>query len=125
MESAPHLDVLAQALHGFGHPIRVRALVLLEFETSPRDIALALGEPLGVVSYHVRMLRDYGLATETRTEPKRGALAHFYRRTELADELLRHLNGMVGAPARTRGRQGRQRWDALVAWATDGTRAAA
>lgn len=117
MESAPHLDVLAQALHGFGHPIRVRALVLLEFETSPSELAPALDEALGVVSYHVRMLRDYGLVYETRTEPRRGALQHFYKRTELADDLLKRLNGLVGAPARQRGPQGKKRWDALVEWA--------
>jgi DNA-binding transcriptional ArsR family regulator len=92
MESV-NLDDLARGLHGFGHPIRVRALVLFEFESTPVALAEALDAPLGVVSYHVRMLRDYGLVELTRTEPRRGALAHFYRRTELADLLL----GRVGS----------------------------
>src|SRR4029079_10882401 len=37
--------------------------------------------PLGVVSYHVRMLRDYDCVELVRTEPRRGALQHFYRAT--------------------------------------------
>jgi hypothetical protein len=48
---------------------------------SPGDLALELGAPLGVVSYHVRMLRDYDCVELVRTEPRRGALQHFYRAT--------------------------------------------
>jgi hypothetical protein len=33
------------------------------------------------VSYHVRMLRDYDCVELVRTEPRRGALQHFYRAT--------------------------------------------
>jgi hypothetical protein len=40
-----------------------------------------LGAPLGVVSYHVRMLRDYDCVELVRTEPRRGALQHFYKAT--------------------------------------------
>lgn len=117
MESAPSLDLLAQGLTGLGHPLRIRALALLEFESSPSEIAPLLQEPLGVVSYHVRMLRDYGLIAETRTAPKRGALQHFYRRTELADLILSRLNGLLDIPPRTAGRPGQKRRDALAAWA--------
>ena len=117
MESAIALNELAQGLTGFGHPIRIRALVLLEFETSPRDLAQTLGEPLGVTSYHVRMLAEYGLVTCVRTEPRRGALAHFYRRTPLADDLLARLNGSLRIPARERGRQGQKRRAVLAEWA--------
>jgi DNA-binding transcriptional ArsR family regulator len=116
MESA-QLDALAQGLQGFGHPTRIRALVLLEFESSPAEIATVIDAPLGVVSYHVRMLREYGLIEQTRTEPKRGALQHFYRRTELAEVLLGKLNGLLGAPARQRGHQGQGRRSALAEWA--------
>src|SRR6266567_332970 len=48
---------------------------------SPGDLAVELGAPLGVVSYHVRMLRDYDCVELVRTEPVRGALQHFYRAT--------------------------------------------
>jgi hypothetical protein len=48
---------------------------------SPGDLAVELGAPLGVVSYHVRMLRDYECVELVRTEPRRGALQHFYKAT--------------------------------------------
>src|SRR6202000_2964351 len=47
----------------------------------PGDLALELGAPLGVVSYHVRMLKEYDCVELVRTEPRRGALQHFYRAT--------------------------------------------
>jgi DNA-binding transcriptional ArsR family regulator len=46
---------------------------------SPSELAELVDAPLGVVSYHVRMLRDRGLVELARTEPRRGALQHFYR----------------------------------------------
>ncbi len=62
------------------HPLRARILTRLgERVASPGDLATELGEPLGVVSYHVRMLRDYECIELVRTEPVRGALQHFYR----------------------------------------------
>jgi DNA-binding transcriptional ArsR family regulator len=50
-------------------------------EASPSEIADALGEPLGNVSYHVRVLRELDCLELSRTEPRRGALEHFYRAT--------------------------------------------
>lgn len=62
------------------HPLRERILrALAEGESSPGDLAETMGAPMGVVSYHMRMLRDYGLVELVRTEPRRGALKHFYR----------------------------------------------
>ena len=63
---------------------RLRARILQrlgERVASPGDLAVELGAPLGVVSYHVRMLRDYDCVELVRTEPRRGALQHFYRAT--------------------------------------------
>jgi len=48
---------------------------------SPNALADALDEPLGNVSYHVRILRELGCVELVRTEPRRGALEHFYRAT--------------------------------------------
>ncbi|WP_196807277.1 DnaJ-like cysteine-rich domain-containing protein [Candidatus Solirubrobacter pratensis] len=45
---------------------------------SPNDLKHAIGVHLGVVSYHMRMLREYDAVSLIRTEPRRGALAHFY-----------------------------------------------
>lgn len=65
------------------------------------------------------MLRDYGLVELTRVEPRRGALAHFYRRTELADMLLARLSVFLDLPnSRTSGAQRfTKRWEDLCAWA--------
>jgi DNA-binding transcriptional ArsR family regulator len=97
------LHLLAKGLNGFGHPLRIKALVLLEREHSPSELtALLVGEALGVVSYHVRMLRDYGLVEEVRTAPKRGALEHFYIRTALAEILIETLAELIGLPPKPR-----------------------
>src|SRR3954452_18772737 len=66
-----------------GHPLRQRLLILLHKygESSPRELALRSGEPLGNVSYHVRILKDNDCVELERTEPRRGAVEHFYRPT--------------------------------------------
>ena len=46
---------------------------------SPNQLARELGLPLGRVSYHIRLLSDLGAIELVRTEPRRGALEHFYR----------------------------------------------
>src|SRR3954466_2191495 len=72
----------ARIAKALAHPLRARILRRLgERVASPGDLALELGAPLGVVSYHVRMLRDYDCVELVRTEPVRGALQHFYRAT--------------------------------------------
>jgi hypothetical protein len=38
-----------------------------------------LGLPLGRVSYHIRLLHDLGAIELVSTEPRRGALEHYYR----------------------------------------------
>src|SRR3954465_3947179 len=70
----------ARIAKALAHPLRARILQRLgERVARPGDLALELGAPLGVVSYHVRMLRDYECVELVRTEPRRGALQHFYR----------------------------------------------
>jgi DNA-binding transcriptional ArsR family regulator len=46
--------------------------------TSPSQIARALGEPVGVVAYHVQMLRAAGLVTLVDRRQRRGAIEHLY-----------------------------------------------
>jgi DNA-binding transcriptional ArsR family regulator len=80
--SHPFVDErLAKAL---SHRLRVRILQRLDGgrEASPKELAGALGEPVGNVSYHVRILRELDCVELVRTEARRGALAHFYRATE-------------------------------------------
>jgi hypothetical protein len=101
------LRLVATGLNGFSHPLRIKLIVLLEREHSPSELCgLLPGEPLGVVSYHVRMLKQYGLLTETKTRPRRGALEHFYARTPLADVLLETLAPLLKLPAKPKRRGG-------------------
>jgi DNA-binding transcriptional ArsR family regulator len=68
---------LAKAL---SHPLRAHVLSILnERVASPNQIAGELEEPLGNVSYHVKTLAEMGCIELVRTEPRRGAIEHFYR----------------------------------------------
>src|SRR3954465_7648934 len=72
----------ARIAKALAHPLRARILQRLgERVAGPGDLAVALRAPLGGGSYHVRMLRDYDCVELVRTEPRRGALQHFYRAT--------------------------------------------
>jgi DNA-binding transcriptional ArsR family regulator len=68
---------LAKAL---SHPLRAHVLAILnERVASPNQIANELEEPLGNVSYHVKTLAEMGCIELVNTEPRRGAIEHFYR----------------------------------------------
>src|SRR4051812_18149334 len=70
----------ARIAKALAHPLRARILQRLgERVASPAELAAELGASLGVVSYHVRMLRAYDCLELVRTEPRRGALQHYYR----------------------------------------------
>lgn len=77
-ETASAVDSrLAKAL---AHPLRVQLLAALnQGVASPNELSKKLGEPLTNVSYHVRMLHDLGCIELVETEPRRGALEHYYR----------------------------------------------
>jgi predicted transcriptional regulator len=53
-------------------------------EWSPNELKKALNEGLSQVSYHVKVLKDFGMIELTRTEPRRGAVEHFYKATQRA-----------------------------------------
>lgn len=73
---------LAKAL---AHPLRVQLLSILnERVASPNQLSKELEEPLGNVSYHVKVLLDYDCAELVKREPRRGAIEHFYRATKRA-----------------------------------------
>src|ERR671934_704504 len=62
------------------HPLRHRILSRLnERVASPKELADEFVEPLGNVSYHMRILADLGCVELVRTEQRRGALEHYYR----------------------------------------------
>lgn len=69
-------------IKAIAHPLRHRILLALgEGVASPKAIAGALGEPLGRVSHHVRLLRRIGAIELVETRQRRGAVEHFYRAT--------------------------------------------
>lgn len=73
---------LAKAL---AHPLRVRILTSLhKGVSSPNQLSQELDEPLGNVSYHVKTLLEFECVELVKTEPRRGAVEHFYRATERA-----------------------------------------
>src|SRR3954471_4637599 len=71
---------LAKAL---SHPLRQRILQRLNEGgvRSPNELSNELGDPLGNVSYHVRILRELDCVELVKTEQRRGALEHYYRAT--------------------------------------------
>jgi DNA-binding transcriptional ArsR family regulator len=75
---APTLD--DRMLRAVAHPLRFRVLVALDEQvSSPNQIAQKLGEPLGRVAHHVRLLAQLGAIELVSTRPRRGATEHFYR----------------------------------------------
>jgi hypothetical protein len=85
-------------LGALAHPIRVHILQAAEVDAvSPSDIAVEIGEPLGVVAYHFRVLHNVDLIELTATERRRGSIESFYRSTASGWQgLASTLIGMVG-----------------------------
>lgn len=72
------------------HPMRLRILQAVQAhgEVSPSTLAQELDERLGNVSYHVRTLLNRGMLELKRTEPRRGAVEHYYAVTPRAAAML-------------------------------------
>ena len=76
----------------FVHPLKLRILALMaqpppprpvpegapEPGWSPTSLYVALGVPLGNVSYHVHQLEKAGLIELVAVKQRRGALEHYY-----------------------------------------------
>jgi DNA-binding transcriptional ArsR family regulator len=77
--------ITQQVAKALAHPLRVRILSSLHKGiSSPNQLAQELNEPLGNVSYHVKTLLEYQCVELVKTEPRRGAVEHFYRATDRA-----------------------------------------
>ncbi len=67
-------------MKALSHPLRQRILQALNQRVaSPAELSQELGESLGNVSYHVKILNELEAIELVRTAPVRGALEHFYR----------------------------------------------
>jgi DNA-binding transcriptional ArsR family regulator len=91
-ESSREASLDRRLIKALGHPVRVRALEILNARVaSPSELAKELGEPLGNVAYHVKILEENDAIELVRTAPVRGALEHFYRasvNTQIAQTAL-------------------------------------
>lgn len=80
-------DKLARAI---AHPIRRAILDLMEATEeplSPSKMVGPLGQPIGNVSYHTRILVRLGVLRETKKKQVRGAIEHYYRPTVKIGEI--------------------------------------
>ena len=67
-------------VRAIAHPLRLRLLTIFnERVASPSDLAAELGEPIGNVSYHTRILARLGCVELVKTKQVRGAVEHYYR----------------------------------------------
>jgi DNA-binding transcriptional ArsR family regulator len=67
------------------HPLRVEILTILnERMASPNELSKELDEGLSQVSYHVKVLKDFECIEMVKTEPRRGAVEHYYKATARA-----------------------------------------
>jgi DNA-binding transcriptional ArsR family regulator len=97
------LPLRERLMRGMCHTLRFQILTHLnDREWSPNELSDQLAEGLSQVSYHVKVLKDYGLIELTKTEPRRGAVEHFYRATtrtivglEMAKEIPRSGRQML------------------------------
>lgn len=94
------MDLIAVAGRTLAHPIRRSVLAELGLvedavdhpptagARSPTELARILKEPLGNVSYHVRELVAAELLHLVSTEPRRGAVEHYYGLTDRGRDIL-------------------------------------
>lgn len=88
-----------QLIKALAHPVRAQALSILnERVASPNEIAKELEQGVGHVSYHINVLKQCECIELVGTEPRRGAVEHYYRATKrifLDDEDWRRLPDSV------------------------------
>lgn len=79
-QAEARIGVEPRLIKALGHPLRQRILIALNTKVaSPSELSKELGEPLGNVSYHVKILAECEAIELVRTAPVRGAVEHFYR----------------------------------------------
>lgn len=91
------------------HPVRVQILALLhDRDASASDLAPVIGEPLGAVSYHFKLLVGQGALELRSTRQVRGAVKRTYG---LAPATRRDLDGLtswLGARKRSGARSSKR-----------------
>jgi len=84
VKERPELEPIeVRLMKAFSHPLRVQIMTLVnERPWSPNELHHELDEGLSQVSYHVKVLRDFKLIELVKTEPRRGAVEHYYKAVE-------------------------------------------
>lgn len=68
-----------ELVKALSHPIRVEILEALQGRVaSPTELSQEIDESLGVISYHAKTLVKCGCLELVHTEPRRGAVEHFF-----------------------------------------------
>jgi DNA-binding transcriptional ArsR family regulator len=68
-----------ELVKALSHPIRVEILEALQGRVaSPTELSQEIDESLGVISYHAKTLVKCGCLELVHTEPRRGAIEHFF-----------------------------------------------
>lgn len=81
----PNSIIDPRLVKALGHPVRNDALSILnERVASPNEIAKELGQSVGHVSYHIKVLKNCECIELVSTAPRRGAVEHYYRATARA-----------------------------------------
>jgi DNA-binding transcriptional ArsR family regulator len=81
--SQKKLSLKQRLIKAMSHPLRVHILAYMNDRPwSPSELADELAEGLSQVSYHVKVLKDFELIEMTKTEPRRGAVEHYYKAIE-------------------------------------------
>lgn len=84
-QNPKELSLNQRLIKALAHPLRVKLLAYLnDREWSPNELSEELNEGLSQVSYHIKVLKDLEMIEMVRTEPRRGAVEHYYRAVERA-----------------------------------------
>lgn len=68
-----------ELVKALSHPVRVEILEALQGRVaSPTELSQEMDESLGVISYHAKTLVKCGCLELVHTEPRRGAVEHFF-----------------------------------------------
>ena len=94
-----------EKLQVLAHPLRLKIMKQAQVrEVSAKEAAADLDEPIGKVSYHVRVLADAGLLQLVRQTPRRGAIESHYKATvflRLDDQTWSRLGQDIRRPLLT------------------------
>lgn len=83
----------ARMIRSAAHPVRAKALSMMaERPTSPKEVAAAVGKPIGNVAYHIRELEKAKMVMLVEEKKRGGATEHFYLATTINNETSERID---------------------------------